>query len=273
MSGERLEATFVDGARGRLFVLMRCPAAPTSAVLVVPPFAEEMNKTRRTVTAMARALARRGTATLCVDLFGTGDSEGEFEQASWEGWIGDLATVDEWSRVARGLPITGVLAIRLGCALAAAYAARRAQPLNNWVFWQPILDGTRYMDQFMRLKLAANMLGEGTKRTVTDLRRELQHSGALEIAGYELSAGLLAAIDRVQLGEQLGWRVPPLHWFELLRDGAAQVAVPAAKLIDKLRGNGCDVRLQTVVCDPIWTSTEIVVSANLAEATAQALYP
>ena len=134
MTGERLEAAFVDGTRGRLFVVLRGPATATSAVLIVPPFAEEMNKTRRTITEVARALAQRGMASVCVDLFGTGDSEGEFNQTSWEGWIDDLTTVDEWSRREHGLPITGVLATRLGCSLAASYSARRTQPLDRWVF-------------------------------------------------------------------------------------------------------------------------------------------
>ena len=238
MSRERLEAAFIDGTRGRLLVVRRGPASAASTVLIVPPFAEEMNKTRRTITEVARALAEHGTASVCVDLFGTGDSDGEFKQASWEGWIDDLATVDEWTRRAHDSPITGVLATRLGCALAAHYAARRPQPLDRWVFWQPVLDGARYMDQFLRLKLAAGMLGDGPKRTVADLRREIERSGTLEIAGYELSAGLLTAIDGVQLAREVDARWPPLHWFELVRSVDAAIPVPAAKLIETLRRSG-----------------------------------
>ncbi len=271
MSGEGLVAAFIDGTRGRLFVVRTGPASATNAVLIVPPFAEEMNRTRRTITEVSRALAERGTASICVDLFGTGDSDGEFKQASWEGWIDDLATVDEWARRAHGLPVTGVLATRLGCALAAHYAARRSEPLDRWVFWQPVLDGARYMDQFLRLKLAAGMLGDGPKRTVTELRREIERGGTLEVAGYELSAGLLAAIDRVQLAREVDARWPPLHWFELVRSVDAAIPLPAVKLVETLRGNGRSIQLQTIVCDPIWTSTEIIVSTELAAATAQAL--
>jgi exosortase A-associated hydrolase 2 len=266
-----LEAAFIDGSRGRLFVLLRGPVGATSTVLVVPPFAEEMNKARRMVTETAQALARRGIASLCVDLFGTGDSDGDLTQASWEGWIDDLATADEWCRRSHELPITRVLAIRLGCALAVAYAARRTQPLDRWVFWQPVLDGTRYMDQFLRLKLASSLLGQGSRRTVADLRREIEDSGAVEIAGYALSTHLLAEIDRVRL-ERVDTRWS-LHWFELVRDAESPVPVAAAKLIDNLRSQGAEVHLSTIACDPIWTSTEIVISAELAEATAQALHP
>jgi exosortase A-associated hydrolase 2 len=232
-----------------------------------------MNKTRRTITELAKDLAQRGMASVCVDLFGTGDSEGEFAQSSWDGWIDDLASADDWTSRTHGLPVTGVVGIRLGCALAAQYAARRLRPLERWVFWQPVLDGARYMDQFLRLKLAASMLGEGQKQTVADLRREIAISGTLEVAGFELSASLLDAIDAVRLADHVDPRCPPLHWFELVRDSGAPPPVPALKLVERLHGEGRQIQLHTIASDPIWTSTEIVVSAELATATARALCP
>jgi hypothetical protein len=47
----------------------------------VPPFAEEMNKSRRMIAEVGRRLEGSGVGMLLVDLFGTGDSEGEFAQA------------------------------------------------------------------------------------------------------------------------------------------------------------------------------------------------
>lgn len=270
MNRDRLEAEFIDGAHGRLFVLSRGPASAKNVVLVVPPFAEEMNKARRMITEVTCSLARRGTASICVDLFGTGDSEGEFGDSRWDGWIDDLAAVDAWA-AARGWPITGLLAVRLGCALAASYVGRRRASLDRWVFWQPVLDGTRCMDQFLRLKLAAGMLGQGPKRTVADLRDEIRASGSLEVAGYDLSAELLAGIDAVRLVERVGAPCPPLHWFELVHDVSAPLPIPATRLIEKLRDEGCEVQVQAVASAPIWTSTEIVVSEALAESTVQAL--
>src|SRR5690606_41016849 len=52
------------------------------------------------------------------DLFGTGDSEGEFEAASVEQWIEDLATASAWS-ASTGWSVTSMLGIRMGALLAA----------------------------------------------------------------------------------------------------------------------------------------------------------
>src|SRR5689334_9630124 len=85
--GIQLAAT--DGAR--LFAVHWPAAAPSlrQAVLVLPPFAEELNKCRPMLAAQARALAAAGLDVLLVDLFGTGDSDGEFVEARWERWQQD----------------------------------------------------------------------------------------------------------------------------------------------------------------------------------------
>jgi hypothetical protein len=57
LSATSLEPGFIDGAQGRLFVLLRAPArAAAPAVLVAPPFGDEMNKSRRMVTDLAQVL-------------------------------------------------------------------------------------------------------------------------------------------------------------------------------------------------------------------------
>jgi len=73
---------FLPGRRGPLFALWFDPdAAGDQAILVVPPFAEELNKSRRMLALQGKSLARAGRGLLAVDLHGTGDSAGEFIEA------------------------------------------------------------------------------------------------------------------------------------------------------------------------------------------------
>ena len=59
MSRRSVSGQFIDGAKGPIFVLAREPAAGVrGCVLVVPPFAEEMNKCRRMVTEVASSACR-----------------------------------------------------------------------------------------------------------------------------------------------------------------------------------------------------------------------
>ena len=79
MSRTTFSGEFVAGTKGPIFVLLRKPLVPPrGCVLVVPPFAEEMNKCRRMVTELAIRLAEQGIATLQPDFYGTGDSAGDF---------------------------------------------------------------------------------------------------------------------------------------------------------------------------------------------------
>lgn len=80
--------TFPQGAR---FTMQWAPAgrAPAARCCCCPPFGEEMNKSRRTLAWSARHFARHGWAVLALDLGGTGDSAGDFGDATWAGWIDD----------------------------------------------------------------------------------------------------------------------------------------------------------------------------------------
>ncbi len=70
-------------------------------------------------------------------------------------WQDDLARTARWCEGAVG-PVTGLLGIRLGCALACEDEVLAAMPaLSRTVFWQPVLDGSRHLAQFMRLRVAA----------------------------------------------------------------------------------------------------------------------
>ena len=62
----------------------------TTGVVLVSPFAEEKVRSMRVYVSLARALAARGAAVLCFDYYGDGDSEGEFEQATFEDRLDDI---------------------------------------------------------------------------------------------------------------------------------------------------------------------------------------
>ena len=80
------------------FCFFHAPLGATmrGSVLAVHAFAEEMNKTRAAAADGARALAAAGFAVLQIDLTGCGDSAGDFEDATWAGWMADLAEAWAW---------------------------------------------------------------------------------------------------------------------------------------------------------------------------------
>jgi exosortase A-associated hydrolase 2 len=237
-------------------------------VVVVPPFAEEMNRTRRMVTLQARQLAERGVRVVVFDLFGTGDSEGEFGDARWEGWVEDLATIAAWSRAGRADRVD-VLAIRLGSLLAMEPGA--AYGFDSAVLWQPCVNGGNYLRQFLRLRMAEKLVNDraGTESVQTLLSR-LMAGEPLEIAGYEVAAALAAAINIRSFDGARPPNLRSLRWFDIVASDDGAPAASTAAIVDRWRGLGLDVMCETVVGDPFWSLQEITIAPRLVEATTRA---
>ena len=95
----QIEAFFFARDEHSLFCLLFSPppGLPRAGAIVhVPAFAEEMNKSRRAVANAARAMAERGWQVLVFDLHGTGDSSDDFDDATWSGWLEDVRAAVSW---------------------------------------------------------------------------------------------------------------------------------------------------------------------------------
>ena len=264
------EPFFLPASYGERFCIFH-PAAvtPRGAVLYLHPFAEEMNKSRRMAALQSRALAARGFAVLQIDLFGCGDSSGEFGDASWDIWRQDVALGMQWLRQRMHGAIT-LWGLRLG-ALLALDAARQCDPApSRFVLWQPVLNGEALLIQFLRLRLASEMLSEGRSKTgVQELRANLASGAMVEIAGYDLTQQLTAAMDSLKLAD----REPAgkVHWFEVVPEAGRALPPAARRIVDNWTRHGAQVDVQCVTGQPFWNTLEITECPALIAATTQAL--
>ena len=272
----RLLAQFLDAPAstqqgGRPFVVLRPPQrAGGPTVLVVPPFAEEMNKCRRMIAEVGRRLESSGVGMLLVDLFGTGDSEGEFAQADWQRWKADLTTAMQWA-TAEGAAIRGMLAIRLGCILGSETLAGIGHRVQRTVLWQPVTSCRRFLEQFLRLRVAASMMGGDSKETVAALRSRLKSGELLEVAGYEISGTLADQLDAAELQRFIGAHLGAVHWMEAVRSADAELPVPSGKAIEAARAAGIETTSHPIAGEPFWSSTEIVCLDAMVARTADVL--
>lgn len=261
----RLEPVFVSSRSRRIFLLLHVPIQAERCVLFVPPFAEEMNKTRRQFRETAEALANRGIASVLPDLSGTGDSEGGFAESRWETWKSDLHAAIEWAE-ASGLSVAGVLAVRLGCSLAAEALADLGRGVLRSAFWQPVESGSQLMTQFLRTRVAASLMRDA-KETVEGLKNRLSGGESLEVAGYELAPELWRSIEQVRLSKLLSTFLGNLRIFEIGRTESRTLSAGTRNLIACGTSNGLEVQAQLISGEPFWMSTEIVTQPLLTEAT------
>lgn len=263
---------FLPAEPGQRFCLFHRPApdqAARGAVLYVHPFAEEMNKTRRMAALQARAFAAQGYGVLQIDLYGCGDSSGDFRDARWTIWKQDMAQACDWLSQQMSGPIS-LWGLRLGALLALDFSADAQQSVERLILWQPVIDGRSHMNQFLRMRIASQMLADDGPNdpigvTSASMRAQLAAGASVEVGGYELAAELAAAIDL----QDASARAPhcPTHWFELATAGAIAPAV--ARHAQRWRDGGAQLQLHPVCGVPFWAGTEIAeCHAMLAATTA-----
>lgn len=261
------EAGFLAAPEGERFVLIRRPAggALRGTVMLVPPLAEEMNKGRRMFAEAARALAAAGWQVVQVDLHGCGDSDGEFGDATWSGWIEDLTRAEQAYAGAGELWFWGV---RAGALLIAPMLARR--PDANLLLWQPAIDGAMTLDQLLRLRTAAAVVGNENGADRKALRERLMRGAAVEVGGYQVSPRLAEGLReaRLALAANFTGRVV---WIDVVASVHDSARMAATRMVDAWRRGGHTVDFTTVQGAPFWQTVETVEVPELIDATQRAL--
>ena len=264
------EAFFLNCGLARRFCLFHPPPAAGSArasILYLHPFAEELNRSRRMAALQARQLAQAGYAVLQMDLYGCGDSDGDFGDATWAQWVSDADAALDWIKQ-RCLAPLWLWGLRAGSLLAADVLKRRSD-VAGLLLWQPQLSGKQALRQFLRIKLAEQMLSGGTNGGDAQLRQRLLQGRSVEIAGYTLSPALGLEMELVELN------VPdvPLR-IECLVVAPGSESAPAPALATRLAQWGTaghSARATVVNGAPFWQMAEPKEVPALLEATIQAM--
>jgi exosortase A-associated hydrolase 2 len=268
--GRPAEPFFLKAGSGERFCLYYAPDAGSAcrgAFIYVHPFGEEMNKSRRMAALQARSLASAGFGVLQIDLSGCGDSSGEFSDARWEIWKDDLATAKNWLENTARAPVS-LWGLRLGALLALDFAMDSTNAVDQIVLWQPVISGETFLTQFLRMRLASEMLG-GTEAKTTGtqgMRNAMAAGQSLEVAGYELAPALAAKIDSMN-AVNLAVTGTPVHWFELVPEAGRPLPPPAARAASAWEQRGVDLHVHLVPGTQFWMSQEITECPALIAAT------
>ncbi len=239
--------------------------------IYVHPFGDEMNKSRRMVALQARAFAAMGFGVLLMDRFGCGDSNGEFGNARWDIWKQDLGIARSWleNRVTAPVSLWG---LRLGALLALDFARSSANIIDKIILWQPVISGELFLTQFLRLRLANEMLSGGLEKTTGTqaMRSSLAVGERLVVAGYELTSDLTVAIDSLRAIKLLVPKVP-VHWFEIVSESGRTMPPAGAKVVRAWEKEGSNPQVHLVPCVPFWATQEISECPELISATVRIL--
>ena len=268
VSTPRVEAFFFDADPGTRFSLYHAPdphRPERGAILYVHPFAEELNRTRRMALLQARRFAALGYAVFQIDLFGCGDSCGDFSAARWDIWKRDLGVALEWLRGRSAGPVQ-LWGLRLGGLLALDFAS--STPVDGIILWQPFMQGRSCINHFLREQLIVQ--GDnpppGSPRSTAALRAYLAAHGSIEVGGYALARELAQAIDAC---DAVAMAVPPcpIHWFASGAPAPTRLAASAARLTRRWGERGATVHFHAVDGVPFWNPIEEAECPALLAAT------
>jgi uncharacterized protein len=260
-----IKADFLEFQGRKLFYLLLQPvvAMAHGSILFLPPFAEEMHKSRRIVSAQARELAAAGYNVMLLDLTGCGDSGGDFADATWQLWLQDAACAAHNLNNLGAGPLM-LWGLRMGALLACELSQERSD-IEKLILWQPLLNGEQQIDQFLRLRTAAAVTGNPSTFDRKTLWNELRSGRSLEIAGYTLSPALALQLAKARLND-VNPRCP-VSWLEIGNPSAGSISVASSNVLTHWRELGIRVHSESVYGEPFWRTIDAEVNPVLQRST------
>ena len=264
------EAHFLEGTSGRLFGLyFPAMGKPRGQLLCISPFAEESNRSRVMLGMGARALAHQGYGTLILDVLGTGNSNGDFEQANWSIWVADIRTGIAWLRSQPGdITLWGT---RLGALLAVDAAQADPEAVKRLLLWQPVISGKQMFTQYLRLRVANSLELDDQQVTTKSLRALLAQGQTLEVGGYYISPQMAADLDARIMPDAADLPDMPIVWLELVDQGKSELSLASQRVVKAWQAQQKAITAVPFHGPAFWQLHERFLAPDLVNKTVQVL--
>lgn len=136
-----------------------------AGIVLCPAIGQDYMRTHRGLKQLAQQLAKAGFHVLRFDYFGTGDSAGESVEADLAQWTTDVGDAIDELKDTAGVQAVSLVGIRLGAALATLAALDRTD-IAQLVLWDPVIDGSAYVDEMLGLGVPVHVNGTVPPGTV-----------------------------------------------------------------------------------------------------------
>ncbi|WP_019029190.1 hydrolase 2, exosortase A system-associated [Colwellia piezophila] len=252
---------FYQGTKGPLFRLIRTPEQVFAYLLFIPPLFEQANQTRHHITRSAINAYQQGITTIVFDHYGTGDSSGELMDANLLLWQQDIIKQIAELKAHSSQPI--YLSLALSAVL--LLSDEMLTQVDGLILLQPDFNGKRFVQQFKRLALAAQLSGNAQAKNSQTRNSSPKHGGdneqkTIDIAGYQMQAALLEELAGQALAKLSDFN-GDCYWFEWQ---AASEALSPAKIKQQQSFAQKDSQLYLYQVDDVkfWQATALHISSS-----------
>lgn len=252
-------AFFLPTRNGSLFCLYHAPQGPVQRgqVLHLHPFAEELNTCRRVSAQFARALAEEGFAVLQFDMYGCGDSEGDFGEATWATWRNNAQDALAELRQRAGEPTEAaplwLWGVRSGALMSANILQDMTAPCHV-LWWQPVVSGQQVLQQWLRLDAAKAWLGQGPSGKALSPSEQLKQGQTVYVAGYPITPALAQSLTAatLQTGVPAVRADTRLLWMDLTASESDELPPAVTRHARIWQNADWSVTTHALACAPFW---------------------
>lgn len=197
---------FFEGEHGcNLYGVIHTPTrAPAPGILMLPPLGQEAARVHKTLQKLACDLARKGCFVLRFDYAGSGNSE-DPETVDLESWKSDAYTAMELLRTHCGSDDLDLVGVRLGGSVALLLESN----VRRVVLWDPIVDGSRYLEDLQTLHESIFSSGLYFRTPPDSKSRSSQ-----ELLGHWVPHSMRRSIEKLKLVEQSSLSAGELLWMD-----------------------------------------------------------
>lgn len=178
----------VPGAH--LYTVLHRVEEPVARLLLVGPFAAERHSAYIPWVLWARYLAARGIEVLRYDYRGVGESEGAFEDASFDDWIQDVHHLAGWLK--ERSPAVPLVLHGLGVGALLASLAFQAGLGNALLLWSPPASANQALRSSLVRWVNVDQLFKygDDRKPPSEFIQELEQGSPIEVEGYQWSGKL-----------------------------------------------------------------------------------
>ena len=245
---------FFKGSKKRLllgFLHTTSFITNNTGIVYCHPFADEQALSQRVVINTCRAIAKLGFPVLRFDMSGCGDSEGKLDEVTISDWQEDLMAAINVLKRETGVRKFALWGLRLGASLSLLYDSQFKDDASFIILWQPVLNFSLYIKQFLRRKVAIELADGGNKKiSISTILNEINDYGIVDALGYPITKNLYE--NFVEIGNHHFHCYPTCKTFLLTVSLMEYPSSSIERYTKALQSNETPLQFLHLVSEPFW---------------------